>query len=109
MDACPLYFSHPDLCATMYRILSQGESIIVHSTPGQGGLLKDVNRSSIAPADRKRRQKGGPSTDQEDLWVRFLVAAGSSHTKDIKNGSGPSLHGTHDEVGTTKHNWLARC
>ena len=26
---------------------------------------------------------GGPSTDQEDLWVRFLVAAGSSHTKDV--------------------------
>ena len=26
---------------------------------------------------------GGPSTDQEDLWVRFPVAAGSSHTKDV--------------------------
>ena len=32
-----------------------------------------------------------------------------SHTKDFKNGSGPCLHGTHDEVGTTKHNWSARC
>ena len=35
------------------------------------------------PADRKRRRYGGPSTDQEDLWVRFPVAAGSSHTKDV--------------------------
>ena len=26
-----------------------------------------------------------------------------------KNGSGPCLHGTQDEVGTTKHNWLAWC
>ena len=34
-----------------------------------------------------------------------LVGAGSSHTKDVKNGSGPCLHGTQDEVGTTKHNW----
>ena len=52
---------------------------------------------------------GGPSTDQEDLWVRFPVAAGSSHTKDIKNGSGSCLHGTQDEVRTMKHNWSARC
>ena len=48
---------------------------------------------------------GGPSTDQEDLWVLLTVYAGSSHTKDVKNGSGPCLHGSHDEVGTTKHNW----
>ena len=43
--------------------------------------------------------------------VSIPVAAGSSYTKDIKNGSGPGLHGTHDEdeVGTTKHNWSARC
>ena len=33
----------------------------------------------------------------------------ASHTKDIKNGSGPCLHGTHDEMGTAKHNWSARC
>ena len=29
------------------------------------------------------------------------VIAGSSHTKDFKNGSGTCLHGTHDEGGTT--------
>ena len=45
----------------------------------------------------------------KDLWVRFPVAAGPSHTKDIKNGIGPCLHGTQDEVETTKHNWSARC
>ena len=51
----------------------------------------------------------GPSTDKLVLWVRFPVGAGSSHTKDIKNGSGPRLHGIQDEVGTTKHNWSAWC
>ena len=60
-----------------------------------------TNRSSVAPADRKRQRTAGPSTDQEDLWVRFPVGAWPSHTKDIKNGSGPCLHGTHDEGGTT--------
>ena len=50
---------------------------------------------------------GGTSTDQEDLWVRFSVGAGPSHTKDIKDGSGLCLHGTQDEIGTTKHNWSA--
>ena len=48
----------------------------------------------------------GPSTNQVVLWVRFPVGAGSSHVKDFKNGSGPSLHGTQDEAGTTKHNCL---
>ena len=43
------------------------------------------------------------------LWVQFPVGAGSSHTKDFKNGSNLYLHGAHDEVGTTKHNWSARC
>ena len=42
-------------------------------------------------------------TDQEDLLVRFPVAAGSSHTKDVKNASSPSLHVTLNEAGTTKH------
>ena len=68
-----------------------------------------MNRSSVAPADRKKRREGATSTDQEDSWVRFPVAAGSSHTIDVKNGSGLFLHGTHDEEGTTKHNWSAWC
>ena len=33
------------------------------------------------------------------------ILAGSSHPKDVKNGSGPCLHGTNDEVGTMIHNW----
>ena len=40
-----------------------------------------------------------------DSWL----VSGPGHAKDIKNSSGPCLHGTHDEVGTTKHNWSARC
>ena len=55
---------------------------------------------------------GGPSFttyhDRGDLWVRFPVGAGSSHTKNFKNGSGPCLHGTHDKVGTTKHDSTGR-
>ena len=41
------------------------------------------------------------------LQVQFPVGAGSSHTKDFKNGSGPCLHGTYDELGTMKDSWLA--
>ena len=43
------------------------------------------------------------------LWVNFLVRAGFSHTKEVKCGSGPCLHGTQDEVGTIEHNWSAQC
>ena len=50
-----------------------------------------------------------PSTDQVVLWVQLSVGAGPSHTKDFNNGSSPCLHGTQDEVGTTKHNWSAWC
>ena len=39
------------------------------------------------------------------LWVPFLVGAGSRPYD--RHGSVPCLHGTHDEVGTTKHNWSA--
>ena len=65
-----------------------------------------INRPSVPPADHKMQQKGGPSTDQVVLWARFLVGAGSSHTEDIKNII-CYLHGSQDEVGTTKHNWSA--
>ena len=34
---------------------------------------------------------------------------GPGHIKDVNNGSDPCLHGAQDEVGTTKHNWLAWC
>ena len=30
--------------------------------------------------------------------ISRLLLGGSSHTKDVKNGSGPSLHGIHDDV-----------
>ena len=68
-----------------------------------------TNRPSVAPADRKRRQLGGLSTDQVVLWVQFPVSVGSSHTQDLKNGSGLCFQGTQDELGTMKHNWSARC
>ena len=51
----------------------------------------------------------GTELNRSGSMVQFPVGAGSSHTKDFKNGSGPCLHGTQDEVGTTKHDWSARC
>ena len=47
--------------------------------------------------------------DQVVILVQFPVGDRSSHTKDFKNGSGPCLHVTYDEVGTTKHNWTVWC
>ena len=35
-------------------------------------------RPSVVPADHKRQQYGGPSIDQEVLWVQFPVGAGST-------------------------------
>ena len=43
-----------------------------------------TNRSSVAPADHERQQKGGSSTEQVGLCVQFPVDAGSSHTKDFE-------------------------
>ena len=37
-----------------------------------------VNRPTVAPADHKRQQYGGSRSDQEVLWVQFLVGAGSN-------------------------------
>ena len=35
-----------------------------------------------------------------------LLVLGLGHTRYFKNGSGPCLHGTQHEVGTTRHNFL---
>ena len=47
--------------------------------------------------------------NQLSLYIMFnnRLSNEPSHIKDVKNGSGPCLHGTQDEVGTTKHNWSA--
>ena len=62
----------------------------------------------------------------EFLTTRYLVTGSIALTKRIcgfdsqlllgpvipktfKNGSGLFLHGTHDEGGTTTHNWSAQC
>ena len=62
-----------------------------------------LGNNEYAPRSRVGVPNGAP------WWVRFPVGARPSHTKDFKNVSGPCLHGTQDEVGTTKHNWLAQC
>ena len=46
--------------------------------------------SAVAPADRKRRRYGGPSTDQEDLWVQFSVDAELVIPKTLKMGVVPA-------------------
>ena len=50
-----------------------------------------------------------PSTNQEVYGFDSWLVMGPGHTKDFENSSGLCLHGTEDEVGTTKHNWLAMC
>ena len=60
-----------------------------------------MNRPSVASSDCKRQRYGGPGgyVGSSPSWYLF-----QSLTKDIKDGSGPCLHDTLDEVGTTKHN-----
>ena len=43
------------------------------------------------------------------LIFRYSLLLGPVIPKTFKNESGLFLHGSHDEGGTTKHNWLARC
>ena len=57
----------------------------------------------------KDNDRGDLAQTKRSCGFRFPVGAGSSHTKDFKNGSDTYLHGTYDEVGTTNHNWSARC
>ena len=57
---------------------------------------------------------GAPDGDKKVLSKRICgfdsrLLLGPVIPKTFKNGSGLFLHGTHDEGGTTKHNWLARC
>ena len=69
--------------------------------------MTHTHRSSIALLI----VKGGDRGDLTKWFYEFnsQLVLGSGHTKDVRYGSGPCLHGTHDEGGTTKHNWLARC
>ena len=66
-----------------------------------------TNRPSVGPADRKRQKKGEPALTERFCGFDSRLLLGPVHTKDVKSGSGSWLHGTHNEEGTTKHNWLA--
>ena len=50
-----------------------------------------------------------PALTERICWFDSWLVLGQVIPKTFKNGSGPCLHGTHDEGGTTKHNWSARC
>ena len=52
---------------------------------------------------------GSPGEIGPTAEKHYLQAVWKDSIKDVKNRSGPCLHGTHDEVGTTKHNWSAQC
>ena len=45
-----------------------------------------MNRSSVVPAYRKKRQKGDPALRKKICRFHIPVGVGPSHTKDIKNG-----------------------
>ena len=64
-------------------------------------------RPSVAPADLKGDNRGDPALTKRFYGFDSRLVLGPGHTKDIKNGSGPCLHGTQHEVGTTKQNWSA--
>ena len=67
------------------------------------------NRSSVTPADHKRRNRGDPALTKRSCGFDSRLLLGPVIPKTFKNGSGLFLHGTHNEGGTTKRNWSARC
>ena len=50
---------------------------------------------------------GDPALTKRFYGFDSRLVLGPGHTKDFKNGSGPCLHLTQNEVGTTKHKWSA--
>ena len=54
----------------------------------------------------KRDDRGDPALTKRFYGFNSLLVLGLGHTKYFKNGSGPCLHGTQHEVGTTRHNFL---
>ena len=45
--------------------------------------------------------RGDPALTKWCHGFDSQLVLGSGHTKDVKMGSGPCLHGTQDEVGTS--------
>ena len=57
----------------------------------------------------KGDDRGDPGLTKRICGFDSRLLLGPVIPKTFKNGSGLFLHGTHDEGGTTKHNWSARC
>ena len=57
----------------------------------------------------KGDDRGGPALTKRICGFDSWLLLGPVIPKTFKNGSVLFLHGTHDEGGTTKHNWSARC
>ena len=66
-----------------------------------------TNRSSLLIV--KGDDRGDPALTKRICGLASQLLLGPVIPKDVLNGSGPCLHGTHDEGGTKKHNWSARC
>ena len=68
---------------------------------GGGGILNVIFQ----------KKGGDPSPFLRPFpWCNpFHLNWGAVIPKTFKNGSGRFLHGTHDEGGTTKHDWSAPC
>ena len=54
----------------------------------------------------KGDDRGDPALTKRFYGLNSLLVLGLGHTKYFKNGSGPCLHGTQHEVGTTRLNLL---
>ena len=57
----------------------------------------------------KGDDRGDPALTKRICGFDSRLLLGPVIPKTFKSGSGLFLHGTHDEGGTTKHNWSARC
>ena len=57
----------------------------------------------------KGDDKGDPALTKWLDGFNSWLLLGPVIPKTLKNGSGPWLRGTHDDVGTTKHNSAAQC
>ena len=56
----------------------------------------------------KGDDRGDPALTKRICGFDSRLLLGPVIPKTFKNGSGLFLHGTHDEGGTTTHNWSAR-
>ena len=93
-------------------LLSPPPPTLIMGLPGQESARRVIWRSMTnhnAHRSTLRDDKGLCHIQGGHLPPLTAKPPPPHHTKDFKNGSDLCLHGTYDEVGTTKYNWSAWC